>query len=235
MTVLSIISDVCDRVGLTRPSVVVTSTDQQVRQLFSLLNKAGLKLAQEGDWQALTAEWLFLTTATAVQTNTPIPPDLDRFIDDSFFNRTQMRKIIGPITPQEWQQIQTFPAYNRIYLAFRERGGEVLITPTPPASVEIAYEYVSKNWAQSSAGQGKPAFTSDDDGTYLDEELLKLGLQWMWKHAKGLSYAEDFEDYQRDVAKSLGRDGGARALNITGRDPNANFLGVNIPDGGFGL
>jgi hypothetical protein len=234
MTMLSIIQDTCDRMGIPRPSSVIGSTDTQVRQLLALLNEEGQDLTKRGLWQSMTKEHTFVTTATPSQTNTPIPDDLDRFIDDSFFNRTQVRKLRGPITPQEWQAFQAQPLYNLVYLAFRERDGSFLITPTPPAGDTIAYEYISTNWVVSSMGVEKTSFTADDDVSYLPEDLLKSGLRWRWKQAKGLPYGEDMQTYERDVQRQLGMDGGARALNITGQELIFPY-GVNLPEGGFGL
>lgn len=235
MTMLSIIQDVADRVGIPRPTTVVGSTDQQVRQLYALLNEEGSELSKRGDWQSLTSEWTFTTNAATIQTGDPIPPDLDRFIADSFFNRTQVRKLIGPITPQEFQRIQAQPVYTRVYLSFRERDGQILISPPPPEGNLIAYEYISNLWARSGSGTPKESFTADDDTSYLPENILKMGLRWRWKHAKGLDYAEDMATYERAADKALGNDGGARALDLTGTDIPYALWGANIPEGNFGL
>lgn len=235
MTLLSIVTDTCGRLGLTQPSMVVGSTDLQVRQLLALANEEGASLAKRNDWQALTTEATFITTATEVQGNTPIPTDLDRFCPDTFFNRTQQRPLIGPVTPQEWQAIQAQPVLGFVYLTFRERQGEFIMTPVPTAGDTVAYEYVSKNWAKSSGNQPKASFTSDDDTTYLDEELIKLGLRWRFLKAKGLSYAQDFDTYERAVEAKSGTDGGTRALDMSGYD-RWYFPGrPNLPQGSFGL
>lgn len=235
MSLLSIIQDTCDRIGVPRPTAVVSSTDQQVRQLYALANEEGVSLAKRADWQSLVTEWTFITVAQAEQTNTPIPTDLKSFVSDSFFNRTSQRPLVGPVTPQAWQAQQARPVMSGIFLAFRERQGTFLVTPAPTAGDTIAYEYVSASWAMSSAGQGKPAFTSDDDSAFLDEELIKQGLRWRWKQAKGLPYAEDMETYERAVEDATGKDGGTRALAIGG---NANYWPdwrANIPEGSFGV
>lgn len=215
--------------------MVIGSTDQQVRQLLALANEEGASLSKRCDWQALTSQATFITVAAETQTNTPIPDDLDRFIPDTFFNRTQQRPMIGPITPQEWQAIASQPVLGFVYLCFREREGSFIITPVPPAGDTIAYEYVSKNWAQSSAGQPKADFTSDDDTTYLDEEMFKLGLRWRFKQAKGLQYGQDFDSYERYVSAKAGNDGGTRALDMSGYGRYAFPGHPNIPQGNFGL
>lgn len=234
MTLLTICQAVADRVGLERPSAVLASTDKNVRQLLALANAEGTSLATRHDWDALTDEHTFLTVAQAEQTNTPVPTDLRKFIPDSFYNRTTQRKVEGPVTPQEWQLLQARSAISTVYLAFRQRQGTFLMAPVPPAGETIAYEYVSTGWAQSSAGQGKTSFTSDDDTSFLSEELITLGMIWRFKQAKGIEYAEDMETYERALMTAAGEDGGSTALSMGG-----NFRGdlstPNLPEGGFGL
>jgi len=235
MTVLSIVQATMGRLSLTRPTVVVTSTDQQVIQMFELLKEEAKALTGRAVWQSMTKQETFVTTATEVQTNMPIPADLDRFIPDTFFNRTQQRYMIGPVTPQEWQALQAQPSLGFVYLAFREREGQFIVNPVPPAGDTIAYEYVSSYYAKSSADVAKEEFTSDDDTSYLDEELLKLGLRWRWKQAKGLEYGQDYDTYEREVEMRAGNDGGTRALDISGLD-RYRFPGrPNIPQGNWGL
>lgn len=213
----------------------MTSTDLLIKQLFGLANEEGKSLAKRGDWEALLTQWTFVTVAAEVQTNTPIPTDMRKLIPNSFFNRTTVRQMVGPVTPQQWQLFQARPAAAYIYLAFRERLGDFLITPIPPAGETIAYEYITKNWAMSSAGQGKPAFTSDDDTSFLDEELITLGIKWRFKQAKGLDYGEDMRTYELAVASALGEDGGSTFLNIGGPMPILPPDRANLPEGGFGL
>jgi hypothetical protein len=234
MSLLTIIQAVTRRVGIPTPSVVATSTDAQILQLFALANEQGHELARAAQWQALNAEATFITTATVEQTNTPVPEDLDRFIQNTFYNRTQARPMIGPLSPQEWQAIVAFPVFARIYLGFRQRDGAFLVQPIPAAGETIAYEYMSSYWAKSSADQPKAEFTSDDDGTYLDEQLMIQGLRWRWKQAKGLDYSEDFVTYQRNLSESIAQDGGMTAVLGAqwNRDP---VLALNIPDGNYGL
>jgi hypothetical protein len=234
VSLLTLVQKVADRVGITRPTAVVSSTDTQVRQLYALANEEGMELSRRHEWQALTTEQVFVTVAQAEQTNMPIPDDLGRFVPNSFFDRTTRRRLIGPITPQEWQAIQAFPAFNRVYLAFRERDGAFLITPDPPAGEEIAYEYVSTNWARSSTDQPRSEFTADEDTAALDEELMAQGLRWRWKQAKGLDYGEDMQTYERNVARAIAADGGMTAISM-GTPSVSPVLLANIPDGNFGL
>lgn len=235
MTALSIAQAVAGRIGINIPTVLFTSTDGNVQQLRELLIESAEALSKRGDpgWQSLQAEWAFVTVNQFEQTNTPLPPDLRAIIPDSAFNRTTNRKVAGPLTPQQYQQGQIWPQLAAPYLTYRERGGLMLMEPAPPAGQTIAYEYISSYWAKSSANVAKATFTSDDDGTYLDEELLKLDVRWRWKAAKGLDYGEDMETAEREIMKALGRDGGAGALDLNGTPLNLPPWRYNVPEGNW--
>ena len=232
MTLLSIIRDVAGRLSLPQPTIVVTSTDKQVIQLLALANEEGKSLASRTRWQALVEEQTFVTVAAAIQA-TALPADFDRFIDNSFFNRSTRRPMTGPISPRQWQWIQAQPVYSTAYLMFRQRTGQFIITPTPPAGQTIAYEYVSKNWALSATSQAQSSFLADTDTSLLDEELIGLGLRWRFLRAKGLDYAEEMATYEAQVEQAVARDGGAAALSISPGPIDLNR--VNLPDGNFGV
>lgn len=214
MTCLSIIVSVCARLSLPQPTAAFGSTDPQVLQMLDLLNEAGNELAGDAPWEALVEQQTFTTTATPAQA-AALPADFDRFIPNSFFNRTTVRQVYGPLTSQEWQALQTLPALGTIYLGYRERSGQFLFTPTPPAGQTIAYEYVSAYWAKSALAVAQPAYLADTDLTFLSEELLKASLRWRFLRAKGLDYAEEMATFERLKERAMGRDGGASALNIS--------------------
>lgn len=229
MTLLSLVQRTCDLLSIPRPTSVVSSQDQQVRQLYALANEEGDELARDNDWQALRIEQTFTTTAAAEQV-AAIPADLDRFVNNSFFNRTQMRPLIGPITPQQWQAILAQPQLNRVFLAFIEREGQFLVTPTPTAGETVAYEYFTRNWAKSAALVPQSEYLADEDLTYLDERLISLGVRWRFLQAKGLDYAEAMRTYEREKQKVKARDGANGILSASGGN---DWLLANLPVGNF--
>lgn len=232
MSLLTIVQNVCGLLALPVPAAVVGSTDKQVIQLFQLLNEQGDDLASVYPWQAIVKEQLFTTTASAAQA-TAIPVDFDRFMPNTFFNRTTRRPMTGPITARQWQWIQAQPVYSTVYLAFRERTNQYLVAPNAPLGQTIAYEYVSANWAISAGGVGQTSYQADTDLTYLDESLMKLGLRWRFLAAKGLPYSEEMQSYERNLEQSMARDGGSTMITLNPQpiDPNR----VNLPDGNFGV
>lgn len=232
MTMLAVVQNACDRLGINRPTAAYTSTDQQIIQLVGLAQQEGKELAKRHTWQALTTEKTFTSIAAETQTGA-IPDDFDRFIDDTFFNRSQTRHVRGPLTPQEWQ-FHKGVAATTIIEAFRVRGSAILLTPTPSAGQTYAYEYVSKNWCESSAGTDQAAWAADTDVGLLPEELMTLGLIWRWQKSKGFDYAESFRTYEMQVAIATSRDGGKPTLNFS----TSSRQGARIPiikDGSWSL
>lgn len=62
-TLLQLVQQVCDEIGITRPNQVIGSTDQTTRQLLAFANKVGRDLVREHDWRRLVKEYVFETTA----------------------------------------------------------------------------------------------------------------------------------------------------------------------------
>jgi hypothetical protein len=232
MSLLSIIQTVCAELSLAQPAMVIGSTDRQVQQFLAIANLAGGIMARHYPWQALRTEFTFAAMAQAEQSGA-IPGDFDRWVPNSFFDRSTRRPITGPITPREWQWIQAQPVYSSVYLAFIQRGGEFLAVPNPAANDTIAFEYISTNWVMSEAGAPQALFEADTDTARIDETVLQLAVKWRYLRAKGLDYAEEMEDYERELERLCARDGGATAITLAPQpiDPNR----INIPDGNYGV
>lgn len=227
MSLLQLIKDACDLLSLARPSVVINSNDTTIRQLFGLAVVEANELAKDYDWQALVQEKTFTTVAAAIQTDTPVAADFDRFVPESFYNRTTRRKVLGPVTSRQWQLLQANPQAGQIVLGYRQRDGVFLLTPTPPAGQTIAYEYVSSYWAKTADSvTAKAVWTLDTDLTYLSENLIKLGIVWRWRAAKRFGYAEEYDTYIAQKNQEKARDGGSTTLSIVG---DSGFDGISDP------
>jgi hypothetical protein len=228
MTLLTIVQNAADRLGITRPSSVFTSTDQSTLRLLGYAQEEGKSLARRHSWQILTKEQTFTATATETQTSA-LPSDFDRWIDETFYNRTQKRPVYGPLNAQEWQFAKSVVA-TVIIESFRQRGSstDILLTPTATAGETYAFEYIARNWCESSGGTDQAAWAADADVAFLEEELITLGVVWRFKSGQGLSYAEEFRNYELECLKAISKDGGKRTLNAggsrRGRKPNAPFI-----------
>lgn len=220
MTALSIIQRTAGLLSLDIPAAVFSSTDQQIIQLRTLMNEEGQTLARGGEsfehnWTALITEKTFTTVATATQTSA-VSSDFGWIINNTFWNRTLRWPVDGPMSPEQWQNVQAVPT-GSIRPNFRFISGPNLeIYPTPTAGQTCAYEYVSKNWAQTSGAIGLAEMTADTDVALIEERLISLGIRWRYLKSKGLDYSEDFRTYQIEVGKAIARDGGRRTTSLSG-------------------
>jgi hypothetical protein len=201
-------------------------------QLVSLAKQEGKELARRHAWQKITKEKTFTATATETQA-TAIPSDFDRYVDETMFNRTRKRHVYGPLTPQEWQ-FQKSVITSMIVENWRQRGDSVMITPTATAGDTYAYEYISLNWCASSGGTEQSTWASDTDVGLLSEDLIRLGVIWRFRMAKGFSYDEQFRSYEIQLAQAIARDGGKRTLNI-GSGGRKSPRGIFVQDGNWSL
>lgn len=229
MTLRTIVQDASRRLGLQRPSTVVGSTDENAITLLALAQQEGKALARRHDWQVLQTEHTF---STANGTSSYALPDaFDRILKDTVFNRTRRRRMLGDLTPEQWQQTQA-SLVTRVNPAFRIRGARFLISPTPSAIETVAYEYVSKNWCQSSSLTAQSEWAADTDTGLLDEELTTLGLVWRFRAGKGLDYAEDMQNYELEVGNAILRDGARTRIDTSGverdRIPRAPMMPETI-------
>lgn len=236
MTLLATIQDACDRMGLVRPTVVVGSSDQQIRQLLGLAQQEGKELARRHNWQAICKEKTITATATETQASA-IPADFDRFVNDTFYNRTKHRRVEGPLDSVEWQRYKATTT-TLLFDAFRVRGDGMLFAPTPSAGDIYAYEYVSTYWVATTAATTTPAqatWLADTDVGILSEELMTLGIVWRFLKAKGLDYAEPFRTYEAQLMLRMARDGGKRSVNMGRSFDYRRVRSPTFPDGSWNI
>lgn len=206
MSVLSIIQDAAKQLSLNVPTGVVgVTSDDTVVQMLRLSNTGGKAIAKRHSWERMTKEHTFTTVADYPQTDS-IPTDFDRMLPESMFNRTRTRRVVGPMSQAEWQEMRgaVVVTINPVY---RIRGGSVLLSPIPTAGDSVYYEYVSKNWCQSAASVEQSAWAADTDTALLDEELLTLDLVWRFKQMKGLDFAFDQATFEERLRAIINNDG----------------------------
>ena len=220
MSLLTVIQDVSDLLGIPRPSAVYGSLDPGVRQLLQLANREGRELSARYPWQVLTREVTFTTVATESQgsltTICGATQPVRSIVGDTLWNRTTGEQIAGPRSGRTWQayKSQTFTAPQSEY---RILGDELKFLPAPTAGQTVAFEFVSKSWCTDSTGVTyRVSFAADTDLILLDEELFRIGIEWRWLQRKGFEYAESFASYERMVADAMARDGTKPTLDLAG-------------------
>jgi hypothetical protein len=232
---ISMIQEVCGRIGIVKPNAVISNTDPQIIQLASIANGEGQDLARRYAWQILQKETSFTTVATQVQGAIgTIAPGYRYIINDTIWNRSLRRPVFGPNSPQTWQQQKAFNI-NGPWNQFRIQNDNINFFPTPTAGQSCFFEYISKYWCTSQDGSAsRTSWLADSDVGLLDEEIMQLGIIWRWKQTKGLQYAEDMASYERFVADATARDGGKQRLNLAGSTHDL-YPAILVPAGSWPL
>lgn len=218
---MELIQRATNALGVPEPAVALASTDPQVIQLVELLNQEGRALASRYGWQALTFEQTFTTAAAedqgALASLITGGRSLRYILNETIWNRTRREPCYGPRAARDWQAQKAFSVTGP-YPEYRIRAGRFLMLPAPSAGETCAFEYVTKSWLTSAAADTYyQNAAADTDVALLDDELLLAGLEWRWRRAKGLSYAEEFSGYERQVADAMARDGTKASLSLCGR------------------
>lgn len=305
-TLLEIITQVCNEIGLVAPSAVVSATDLQTKQMYALANREITELRQMFDWTNLQSTYVITVAAPISTTGTvtegsavitgipttaglaaqtwaisgdylnqaarvdtvdsgtqvtmnmpatgsgtidlvfskdtyPEPTDFDRYITETWWDRTNHWALIGPNSPQidEWHRsgiVAWGPRRNWRQVG-RAAGGIYRLWPPIGATegqFSIAFEYISSYAVVEADGTTyKATFTEDDDQPTLDSNAVVLGLKWRWMQIKQLDYAPMQVEYLDYVNRMGAKDGGMKTLSLA-PTPDQFLIGPqNVADGNW--
>jgi hypothetical protein len=158
---------VCNEVGLPEPTLVISSTDRQVKQLLSIVYRVGNDL-RDASWPRLQKEHTI--TLVAGQEAYPFPSDYDFDISETHWNKSSTNSLIGPLSPSEWQSLKNDHITSNITnYHFRIKGAgtnQFFIDPVPTATDAgqiLVFEYQSLNWIRPRTWTASTVF---DPGSY---------------------------------------------------------------------
>lgn len=213
MTLLTIGQAVADEVNVTRPTSIAGGSTEEALRILRYVNKCGRKLMQAYPWQALRNEQTFTAVAGSEQASI-LPTDFDRFIPETFWDRTNTLLIVGPVSAVQWQGLKAGGYSGNPRFAWR--GDAVLIAPDMDGGESLAFEYISKNWCQSSGGTTQDAMTADDDVGLISEELLTLGATYEYLAGEDLPYQKARADYMEFYKGLTGNERAKPGILLSG-------------------
>lgn len=169
-------------------------------------------------------------TITAAQDTYPGPADFDRYINQTWWDRTNRWALIGPDSPQvdQWHRSGIVTIGPRRH--FRQIGhngftgatgpvNNYRVWPAPAATdtpLDLVYEYISNQAVISNAGALQTQFLADTDFPILDGRMFVLGAKWRMWQIKGFDYAAMQQEYIDYVERKYANDGGAKTLSLVG-------------------
>ncbi|MGC3959570.1 MAG: hypothetical protein QM813_16970 [Verrucomicrobiota bacterium] len=212
MTLLSVCQAVAGNAGFAVPSTIVGNTDDTAVILLRLANRAGMTLARK-PWSELQTEYAFSTVASTA--SYALPSDYGWFINDTAWDRTNYWNIRGSLSPQMWQIYKSGLAAASPRSRFRVKLGRLYIDPTPSSTVSMVIEYVSNKWVTDGVTT-YTSYTADSQTSIFDEYAIELDLTWRFLARKGLAYAEEKAEAEREIDKIIGRNTPSNSMNMAG-------------------
>lgn len=238
MTLLSAINDAQRALSLAVTSAIAADGQETQNLLFLLAKDEAADLLDRDDYDFTTltrTQSFTATTGATLQAAPGKPSNFHRAIEGTFWNQSKDRPISGPLTSKEWALANGEPVMSTITQWVMYRHDGLHIYPAPTVADTIAYEYVINTPVLANDGTTyKTTFTADNDTYLLGDRILRLGVVWRYKAAKGRDYAEDLRNYELALAaKARAEKGTARVLSIA-PDDNDVLPEGNVPDSGFG-
>lgn len=211
MTVLSAIQYACSFIGVSVPAAVMASTTRELVELKAITNDVASMITRAHPWQIFRT--IATVTGDASTVDFDLPSDYDWMPDDS--------NLWSSATKQPLVKLQSTDDY--LYIVVNS------LTPTPSrwiiyanqihiraalaSAVTAKYFYQSNLCVDPASGSNTAIFATDTDVFRLDERLLKLGIIYRWKQAKGQAYSQELDDYEVLKEKLIARDKGATILH----------------------
>lgn len=239
LTLLAIVQDLCRKQGVQVPSSVIANTDEQFQQMYALLVEETHELGMRLNWQGRLRK----KAAFQHQGGTGGPPysALSIYPEDFPF----IRKIL-PDTMWETHSIQRVRSIQS-WEAFAAYGAQAIvptspyiyfimnrwlcIAPVPTVLTNASFTFMfmsGAHWVGDDGDTEKYEPDADTDVPLLPSTIIKAGLKWRWKNARGLPYAEDFRSYELMITQWGSGEQAQEAVSMDGGDKD--FLpGVFVP------
>lgn len=214
MSLLTMVREASLLVGLSEPDTVMAATTDEVKQFRALAQQEGDELSRWYDWRKLGVGATI--TGDGTTTAWDLPCDWDRQLasDALWLDASPYIALEGPLSDQAWIALQTAQSAPSRPV-WRYFGDQIQTYPALGADEAVKLEYRSAYWiASADATTIRNAWVEDSDIALIPERIMKLGLIWRWKRAKGLDYAEEFQTYQMERLKAERNDKGFRTLNM---------------------
>ena len=229
MSLLTVISGAMNICGFAAPSAIVNSTDGLVSQFAGLLRVEGDDLSKQTAWRNMKADTS--VTGDGVETLFDLPSDFTKFAPGYI-----MWEQDGTLTPlkqvsdSEMVGLKSQSAWLT-YPVWRLFGDQIEFYPALPDGRQVNFEYRPDYWIVSSDLLTRKARWTDDGDLFLvPEQVLTLGLVWRFKHAKGFSYAEDFEMYKLSRERYIFNDQPRPVIRVGGRAGHPGLMTGMVGD-----
>ena len=233
-SLLQIILQVARRTNLPVPSIVVSSPDEQIQQMFGLAQELAEELNEDISWQANIVRVTWVSVAAEVQGTVAsiFGAEMGDIYSATLWNDTLRKPLYGPLDKYSYQLLKSMIPSGPIN-QYKLMGNEVHVLPIMTAGETCSALTRTKYcWTNSAGTVFKTIPTDDSDLPLYNDRLMTIGLRARWKEEKGLPYAEDFRRYEMLKANKATRDGTKPTLYLD-RPSQELTPGIFVPAGNW--
>ena len=182
--------------------------------------------------QAATQTGVF--TLYFSQAKYPLPSDWDRQIDRTHYDKSKRWEMLGPTDAQQWQFLKSSYISTGPRIRYRILGGYFQVWPAMNTDEYLGFEYMSNQWATSSAGVTQSSFLADSDTCIFPDRLMVTALKKKYFEIKGFDATAFTRDYLQQLSFAKANDSGSATLSFA-PVPGSILIGFeNIPDANYG-
>lgn len=254
MTLLTICHGAADAIGIQRPSTIIGNTNDDARTLLVFAQEELESLRRAFDWPALIREGELEVTQDMIDfqiKRCALSQYFDRFTANTLWDRQERRPVDFPNSSRNWAYWKgmdlIYPSLNR---RARMSFGNVYGTGGP--ATEVAVEFLEPftqadvgktfyhEWITQLAIQGPSsgyvtAWQHDDDEPLLPAHIIRLGIVWRYKAAKGLmAYAKDEQKYRLELEKAKAASRSSASLQMAPHRRDGLRWSGMVSDHGYG-
>lgn len=224
----STISGIASTAGLDTTYAISGTGLNQGTYISAVPNGTTLTLTQQATATATG------TTFTLGKVKYAFPSDYDRQIDRTHWDKSKHWEMLGPETPQQWEWLLSGYISTGPRIRYRILANQHVIWPMVTTAEVLGFEYVSNQWAVSTAGAAKGSITADTDTCIFPDRLMVLGLKKKYFEVKGFDASAFEVDYSKHLNIAKANDAGSPTLSMAPRINNVLINWNQIPDSGYG-
>ena len=169
----------------------------------------------------------------------PWPADFRMVEPDALFSTDEYYRLRGSTQYQYWQLYKYGKLGNlnrkRFRQIYADTGPAFEVTPTPIGAEPITSLYYSNFYARDADGNDIPRYAQDTDVSRIPEDLIRLGVRWRFREAKGLDFSAALSEYNTVVAQRFAQFTATGETSVGSRRPN-DYDGLTpgyVPDWNF--
>ena len=231
------LSEICQNIATMArvkvPTSFYGSTQRNARSIFLAVEQAVEDILRAQDWTQLRLRASYTITSLGLS-RIALEENFDHINDNTIWSSTNNRKLIGPIDSAEMNSIRA-SGINPHTTAFqiRNKGPN---DPSPYLNIwgtveneAIIFDYQTL-WHAYIEGSPAPVstryFTSDNQISCLDSDLIEIGGLAKFLRIIGRSYSDEVQDFNDMLTERIARDEGSMTVSLESEINQNTFIGL---------